>query len=70
MTKQVEHAEAQIPDDLVDTRTAARIVGSHISLIYRAIFDGRLRAWKKAGARYWISKADLAGMMRRVVPRG
>lgn len=58
-----------IPNDLVDTRTAARIAGVHVSSVYRWVLSGRLRGWKRAGARYLISRADLAGMLREVRPR-
>ena len=54
----------QPPDDLITPKTAARIMDTHISTIYRWISEGRLKSYLRAGCRRLISKAELMGLIR------
>jgi excisionase family DNA binding protein len=44
--------------DVLDVQAAARILGVHVSCIYRLITSKRLRAWR-VGGRYKLSKSDV-----------
>ena len=55
-----------LPADLTTPKAAARLIGHHVSLIYRCIADGRLRAWRVAGSRYAVSEAEVRGLVREV----
>ena len=55
-----------LPADLTTPKMAARLIGAHVSLIYRAIQDGRLRAYRRAGSRYLVSRADVVGLVVEV----
>lgn len=57
------------PNDLITPREAARLLRAHISLIYRCVQDGRLRAWRVAGSRYAVSKADVLALVQEVRAR-
>lgn len=55
-----------LPPDLITPKQAARLIGRHVSLIYRTIFDGRLRAWKVAGSRYQVRREDVLALVVEV----
>lgn len=55
-----------LPSDLIEPKEAAKLIRRHISCIYRLIARGRLKAYKIAGARYVLSKADVAKLIEVV----
>lgn len=55
------------PADLITPRRAARIVGVHISAIYRYVLKGKLRGWRRAGSRYLVSEAEVRALIQPVV---
>jgi hypothetical protein len=61
---------AEIPEDLIDMRTAATLAHCDLSTLYRWIDarDGKpaiLRAWKRSG-RFFVSRAELLGLFEPV----
>jgi hypothetical protein len=61
-------AAADIPDDLIEMRQAARAAKCHLATAYRWILSGRLRSWKRAGRRF-VSRAELLALFVPVPPR-
>lgn len=58
-----------VPNDLIGTREAARILRAHLSLIHRMIADGRLPAYRRQGGeRYLVSRGAVEALLVRVVP--
>lgn len=57
--------ETAPPDDLIGANEAAKMLGCHLSTVYRWIFAGALPAWRLAG-RYKVSRQAAQGMLRRV----
>ncbi len=59
--------EVPIPDDLIDTREAAKVAGCvHLSTLHRWIKSGKLRAWKRAGSRFRVSRQDVLDLLAPV----
>lgn len=48
-----------IPDDLITPPRAARLVHAHVSAIYRWIQTKRIRSWRRGGARFLVSAAEV-----------
>lgn len=57
-----------IPADLLGPRAAARLLGCHLSTLYRMIHDGRLRAWRLGGTHLRVSRADALALLEPVTP--
>lgn len=64
-----------VPDDLIPTAEAARLLPSkrpgrhvHISTVLRWVFKGRLRGWR-IGAAWFVSRAELLAQVRPVQTR-
>ena len=58
-----------LPDDLIRPRDAARLLRCHVSMVYRAIQDGRLAAYRIAGSRYAVSEAAVLALVQQVRPK-
>lgn len=61
----------QLPSDLVSVGRAAKIIGCSPKQVYRWIRPGkkkpaRLRAWKVAGSRYRVSRAEVEALIQPV----
>ncbi len=54
-------------DALVTPAKAARLLQVHPATLYRWILTGKLPAWKR-GSRMLVKRADLDGLLERVVP--
>jgi excisionase family DNA binding protein len=54
-----------VPNDLIDAKAGARLVGVHVSTIYRWVLTGRLRGYR-VGSRYRVSRAAVLGMVVEV----
>jgi excisionase family DNA binding protein len=61
-----EPAYEQLPEDAIDLKTASKILTVGRGAVQRMIHDGRLRAWKVAGARYRASEADVRALVEPV----
>lgn len=57
-----------LPTDLVTPKAAAALVGVSVNSIYRWVEEGRVRAYRVAGSRYRLSRADVLGLVEEVVP--
>jgi excisionase family DNA binding protein len=57
-----------VPEDLITPRAAAKILRAHVGTIYRWILSGKLPAWRRAGARYLVSRADVEALLAPVRP--
>lgn len=55
-----------IPDDLVSPKAAASLLAVSVSSIYRWVDLGKLRAYRVAGVRYRVSRADVLGLVEEV----
>ena len=65
----------ELPSDLIPVNEAIRLLPGqkpgrtpHIASLYRWVQEGRLRGWKVAG-RLVVSRAEVLGLIRPVVPR-
>ena len=47
------------PSDELDAKAAARMLGTHISTVYRLIMHGKIPARRRGGARYVLRRADV-----------
>jgi excisionase family DNA binding protein len=56
-----------LPADLIDVNTAARLLGVHVSAIYRWIASGRLSYWQ-IGGRKRLSRAEVLAFPQRCGP--
>ena len=56
------------PEDLISPHEAAKIVHCHVATIWRWVHQGKIRAWKRGGSRYLLSKADLLEQLEPVSP--
>jgi excisionase family DNA binding protein len=57
-----------LPDDLISPKTAAKILRSHISTVYRLIHSGKLRSFRRAGTRHLVSRADVEALLVEETP--
>ncbi len=57
-----------VPDDLIDTKTARRLVKVDLSTLYRWLQSGKLRAWKRVG-RLLVSRSEVLALLRPVEPK-
>lgn len=57
-----------LPGDLITPKAAARLLKVHVSSVYRWILAGKVRAFRRAGARYWISEAEVRAAWAEVEP--
>ncbi len=57
----------ELPSDLVDVGTVARLWGTHVSAVYRQLHSNKLPAFRICG-RWRVSKADALGHIRRTGP--
>lgn len=54
-----------IPGDLIDTKAAARLIhNAHIATIRRWIQTGKLKAYRLAGRRFLVSKAEVLQLIQ------
>lgn len=58
-----------LPEDLIDTKAAARLLGVHPATISRYLRSGKLRGWRIAGCRARISKKDVLALLCPTEPR-
>jgi excisionase family DNA binding protein len=56
-----------LPDDLIETKTAARLLKVHVSAIYRWIASGKLPSWR-VGGRHKLSRRDVEAFPQRSGP--
>lgn len=63
----VRSQQGELPADLITPHRAARIAKCHQATVYRWIFAGKLRAWRRAGARYLISESEVRALIQPVV---
>lgn len=57
-----------LPEDTITAKVAARLVGVHVSAVYRWVMSGRLRAWR-VGGRLRLSRADVLAVIQAVQAR-
>lgn len=57
-----------LPEDTITAKAAARLVGVHVSAVYRWVMSGRLRAWR-VGGRLRLSRADVLAVVQAVQAR-
>ena len=62
-----------IPNDLISLRAAADLLGCHLATIYRWILPRagqppRLRHWRRAGTRKFVSRAELLALFQPSSP--
>ena len=50
-----------LPEDLIESKHAARLAQCHIQAVYRWILKGKLRGWRRCG-RTFVSRAELMGL--------
>jgi excisionase family DNA binding protein len=55
-----------LPDDLISTPKAARLLDVHISTIRQWFFKGRIRGWR-VGGRWKVSRAEVLNVPK-IVP--
>jgi excisionase family DNA binding protein len=58
---------AKPPNDLIPAVQGASLLHLHVSGVYRWIFSGKLRGWKRGG-RYFVSRSDCENLFRPVEP--
>jgi excisionase family DNA binding protein len=56
------------PSDLVTIKTACRTLRCHCSTAYRLVKSGRLRAYRRATSRIFVSRADVEALLVLVEP--
>ena len=57
------------PEDRLTPKQAVRLIGTHISLIYRSIAKGRLRAWRIGESRYVLVRQDVTALVVELTKR-
>ena len=57
-----------LPEDTITAKAGARLVGVHVSAVYRWVMCGRLRAWR-VGGRLRLSRADVLAVIQAVQAR-
>lgn len=50
------------PPDPISVKDAAKLLGVHLSFVYRIIKQGSLRSWKLPGGHHRVSKADVLAL--------
>ena len=60
---------ATIPDDLISTGKAAKILATDPSVVYRWVQGGKLRGWKRAGHSILVSESEVRGLLVPVPSR-
>ena len=58
----------EVPSDLMSPRAAARLLGIHHATAYRMIHDGRLRAWRRGGTVFRVSRTDVLALLEPYQP--
>jgi hypothetical protein len=56
-----------LPEDLLDMKQAARLAKCHLASMYRYVFSGKLRGFKRVG-RWFVSAADVKALFHRHQP--
>lgn len=57
-----------IPADLVTPKKAAELIAVSANTIYRWIEEGKVRAYRVAGSRYRLSRAEVLALVEEVEP--
>lgn len=57
---------ADLPDDLITPRQAARLLRCHIATLHRWIQTGKLPAWRRGGERYLVSESAVLALVEPV----
>lgn len=55
-----------LPTDLIEVNAAARLLGCHVSAVYRYIHSGKLPAWR-IGGKLRLSRVDVVAFPERTV---
>jgi excisionase family DNA binding protein len=55
--------DAEVPDDLITTRQAARILRADPMTVRRWVLRGRLRGWRRGGGQYLVSERDVRAQL-------
>ena len=53
-----------LPDDLIDTTEAARLLRCHVATVFRWILAGKLPGWRR-GRRHFVRRADVVAAWTR-----
>lgn len=66
--RDADHGNFEIPDDLIESRHAARLARAHISTIHRWVNIGAIRGVRRGpGRRLFVSRADVMKQMEPVL---
>jgi hypothetical protein len=61
--------DAELPEDLIDLKTAARLARADLSSVHRWVHSDLLRAWKRCG-RFFVSRVEVCALFEPVQPQG
>src|SRR5262245_47288812 len=59
-----QQAHRELPDDLIDTRAAARLARTHVNTVRRWVFTHKIPGWRRGG-RLFVSARDIKAMWKR-----
>src|SRR5262245_39488450 len=59
------HPPEELPDDLISSTEAAKLLRVHLCSLIRWALSGRLRAWR-IGSRWRFSRTEVLAMLKRV----
>jgi helix-turn-helix protein len=57
-----------VPDDLIDTKAAARLAHTHINTVRRWMIKRKIPAWRRTG-RWFVSRADILALWQHHAER-
>lgn len=52
------------PSDLITAKAAARLLLCNVHTIYRYIKSGQLKGYRRAGSRWYVSRAAALALLR------